>query len=346
VSLDGKDMWAAITTGETSPHHEILHMAKDESTFSIQYDMLKLDSNVDVTPFGAVSITYSADFAPANAHVVCPAPTLMVGSGGEAVVKDVDDNWGGPTSLPTTAASRAPTLPVPTHIPSARPTPTLAPTVYTTPPPSFRPDPPTHAPITPSMAPVVEPTQSPTKVPTDRPSYLPTPEPSAPPPTESPTEPVPTEEPTVAPTVAPSSDAPTPEPSKITPVPTRAPTATDPPTPEPTTPAPTGEPSLPPTDAPSVEPTEAPTKRYYPKQIIESHMQYVVGGGVFILWVVYFVVRYCPCCKCCEPNDDVPMAATDKTPLLSTGGKYYRNRVVAAEERLTGWGGLMSPDDL
>ena len=325
-------------------------MVKDEATFSIQYDMLKLDSNQDVVAFGAVSITYAVDFAPDTARLVCPAPTLMVDSGGEAVVKDVDDNWGGPTISPTSAASGAPTQAAPTQLPTARPTPTLSPTVYTTPKPSFRPDPPTHAPVSPSVAPVIEPTRAPTRAPTDHPSCVPTAQPSAPPPSAAPTEPLPSAEPSDAPTVAPSSDAPTLEPSKITPVPTHAPTATESPTPEPSTPAPSDEPTLPPTDAPSVVPTEAPTKRYYPKQIIESHMQYVVGGGVFVLWVIYFVVRYCPCCKCCEPNDDVPMAVgkmNDKTPLLAPGGgRYYRGQVIPAEERLTGWGGLMSRDDM
>ena len=65
--------------------------------------------------------------------------------------------------------------------------------------------------------------------------------------------------------------------------------------------------------------------------------------GVFgLAWTVYFIMRYCPCCKCCESeqeNDGEPInlkpanqQTGDKTPLLrpsttNTMGKLINNRV-------------------
>ena len=326
--LDGKDMWASITTGGDSPHHEILHMLKDEGTYSIQYDMVKLDANNDVAGFGSVAITYASDFAPENARHLCEEPTLMLDSTGINVVKYNDDNWGGPTAAPTKAASAAPTFPPPTMLPTMAPSVSIAPTkMADTNAPTGKPVvPPTVAPTLGAVA-----SEAPTAVPTGVPSAVPTFAATSTP-TGAPVTFEPTEAPSEEPTLAPTSAAPSPLPTKATPAPSAVPTA---PTYAPSTFKPSPLPSATPTLEPSGEPTYAPTKRFDVKLFVSHNMSYLVVGLVVVAWVVFFIVRYAPCCKSCvgDDDDDRPIAkpvssgANDKTPLLNSRGVMINNRI-------------------
>jgi hypothetical protein len=61
---------------------------------------------------------------------------------------------------------------------------------------------------------------------------------------------------------------------------------------------------------PSGEPTYAPTKRFDVKLFVSHNMSYLVVGLVVVAWVVFFIVRYAPCCKSCvgDDDDDRPIA--------------------------------------
>ena len=316
IVIDGQDMWEAIVTGGESPRHEILHMIKaGGETYAIQYDMVKLDMNNDVASFGTVSITYASDFAPQNKHTTCEGPSMMVDSAG-GLVQATDDNFGGPTLAPSQKASEAPTLPKPTTEPTLKPTSTVKPTaVIATSPPSFRPvSPPT---LLPSWAPISE---EPSPAPTEQPSVEVTEVPTLQPTAEATNPPTiaPSREPTSKPSY-PETSAPSQAPSKITPVPTATP---PPPPPEPSTQIPTGEPSYTPSYEPSPPPSSMPTPGV--KLFITHNKSYLILGAVFIAWVVYFVIRYCPS-KCCLPAEDQEPVkagrgqANDKTPLLGGG---------------------------
>ena len=315
IVIDGKDMWTAMTTGDDSPRHEILHYIKDEETFSIQYDMVKLDFNNEVSTFGTVSITYASDFDPEKARYVCPAPTLMLDSTGGDIL-GTDDTFGGPSPSPTPKASAAPTYPNPTLVPTAAPSWSMAPTkVEETNPPSLKPVAPSAAP---SLAPVA------TSVPSVAPTIAATASP-----TEAPTTAEPTAAPSDAPTEAPTSAAPSPLPTKATPSPSAIPTA---PTFRPSTMPPTYAPSAEPTLEPSGVPTEAPTKRFDLKLFVSHNLSYLIVGVVVAAWAIFFLVRFCPCCA--TDDDDTPgtikpgSGSSDKTPLLrSPDGKLINNRV-------------------
>ena len=341
ITIDGKDMWNALITNDDSPRHEILHMIRDEGlTFSIQYDMVKLDTNNDIAAFGLVSITYAADFAPENAHFTCPIPTLMIDSTGVNIVKYNDDNWGGPSQSPTQKASSPPTYAPPTMLPTMSPTISIAPTKVA------ETNPPTLKPIAPSAVPTAAPvaTKSPTMLPTIEVTESPT---------EAPTTSEPTFEPSAEPTFEPTTATPSALPTKATPEPSSVPTA---PTFSPSTRTPTPEPSAVPTLKPSGEPSFAPTKRFDLKLFVSHNLSYGIVGIVGLAWAIFFIVRYCPCCKCCETDEEAPpvtlKTTNDKTPLLKSGEKVINNRIAGGAANaafnennelsfFSNWGGFM-----
>lgn len=84
AEIDGVDMWAAISELGESPHTEIVHFV-NESMYSIQFNMLKLNSDNELPEVSVPHFYFTEDQDPDASSLKCSVPSLVFGS----VISDI-----------------------------------------------------------------------------------------------------------------------------------------------------------------------------------------------------------------------------------------------------------------
>jgi cytoskeletal protein RodZ len=146
ATLDGADMWNAITTNSATPHTSIVHFASKKSTSAcVQMSMVKYNYLEALVTVASPQTVFASDAKPSDARMLCDNVGALTGT-------DDDSTAPSPTAKPTAKPTAAPSTAV--SVPTAKPT---------------------AAPSAAAGVPTAKPTSSPTtaKVPTAKPTAAP-----------------------------------------------------------------------------------------------------------------------------------------------------------------------------
>lgn len=77
ADIDGSDIWSAVMSNSASPHTEIVHYADGMGNFSIQQNMIKMDSGFVQSSASVLPFVFSEDLTPDAAVYSCIDPSLM-----------------------------------------------------------------------------------------------------------------------------------------------------------------------------------------------------------------------------------------------------------------------------
>lgn len=77
AEIDGVDMWTAISKNTASPHEEIVHYV-DDSKYSIQLNMLKLNSGGEPPSVDEPDFIFIGDQDPDASSQKCNVPSLVI----------------------------------------------------------------------------------------------------------------------------------------------------------------------------------------------------------------------------------------------------------------------------
>jgi cytoskeletal protein RodZ len=146
ATLDGSDMWNAITTNSATAHTSIVHFASKKSTSAcVQMNMVKYNYLEALVTVASPQTVFASDAKPGDARMLCDNVGALTGT-------DDDSTAPSPTAKPTAKPTAAPSTAV--SVPTAKPT---------------------AAPSAAAGVPTAKPTSSPTtaKVPTAKPTAAP-----------------------------------------------------------------------------------------------------------------------------------------------------------------------------
>jgi hypothetical protein len=161
ATLDGSDMWNAITTNSATAHTSIVHFASKKSTSAcVQMNMVKYNYLEALVTVASPQTVFASDAKPGDARMLCDNVGALTGT-------DDDSTVPSPTAKPTAKPTAAPSTAV--SVPTAKPTaaPSTAASVPTAKP--------SAAPSAAAGVPTAKPTSSPSaaKVPTAKPTAAP-----------------------------------------------------------------------------------------------------------------------------------------------------------------------------
>jgi cytoskeletal protein RodZ len=117
ATLDGSDMWNAITTNSATAHTSIVHFASKKSTSAcVQMNMVKYNYLEALVTVASPQTVFASDAKPGDARMLCDNVGALTGTDDDSTVPSPTAK---PTAKPTAAPSTAAS--VPTAKPSAAP---------------------------------------------------------------------------------------------------------------------------------------------------------------------------------------------------------------------------------
>jgi hypothetical protein len=174
ATIDGSDMWNAITTNSASPHTDIVHYVSSKSAAAcVQKNMVKLNYQESLVTVATPEAVFTSDADPGAANFQCDFVSFLTGDDAAGSQSPSSKPTAKPTSAPSISPTASPSATAATTAPSAKPSskPTSTPSVKPTSKPTASP---TAATVSsPTTRPTVQPVRVPTAAPISRPSAQP-----------------------------------------------------------------------------------------------------------------------------------------------------------------------------